>query len=61
MGFLQRMDAAEQPGVRFISCSMCMGLMGISREDLLQRDNLEFGGVASFVESAAGADLSMVF
>jgi peroxiredoxin family protein len=55
------MDAAESQGVRFIACTMSMEVMGISKRDLKPRPNLEFGGVAAFVEAAHGAGMSLVF
>ena len=41
---------AKALGVRFIACEMAMGVMGISREELIEVD--EVAGVASFVELA---------
>ncbi len=61
MSLPELMDAAEGQGVRFIACTMSMEVMGISKRDLAPRDNLEFGGVAAFVEAAHGAGMSLVF
>ncbi len=55
------MDSAEAQGVRFIACTMSMEVMGISKRDLAPRQNLEYGGVAAFVESAYGSGMSLVF
>lgn len=55
------LDAAEEQGVTFVGCTMSMGLMGIRRCDLVERDNLTFGGVTAFVESAQRAQVSLVF
>lgn len=41
---------ARKLGVKFIACEMAMGVMGISREELIEVD--EVAGVASFVELA---------
>lgn len=61
MSLPELMDAAESQGVRFIACTMSMEVMGISKRDLKPRPNLEFGGVAAFVEAAHGAGMSLVF
>ena len=41
---------AKALGVKFIACEMAMNVMGISREELVEVD--EVAGVASFVELA---------
>ena len=41
---------ARELGVRFVACEMAMGVMGITREELIEVD--EIAGVASFVEMA---------
>jgi len=55
------MQTAEAQGVRFIACTMSMEVMGITKRDLEPRSNLEFGGVAAFVEAADGAGMSLAF
>ena len=55
------MDAAEEQGVKFVGCTMSMGLMGIRRCDLTERSNLSYGGVTAFVEAAQRSKMSMVF
>ncbi|MEQ8982106.1 MAG: DsrE/DsrF/DrsH-like family protein [Deltaproteobacteria bacterium] len=40
---------------------MSMDVMGITKRDLHPYETLEYGGVATFVESAQAADLSLVF
>lgn len=49
--------AARESGVRFIACDMAMGVMGITREELIDID--EVAGVATFAELAkhSGATL----
>jgi len=42
--------AARENGVRFIACDMAMGVMGITREELIDVD--EVAGVATFAELA---------
>ncbi len=55
------MATAESQGVRFIACTMSMDVMGIRKRDLAPRSNLEFGGVAAFVDAAYGSGMSLVF
>ena len=61
MSLPELMDTAEAQGVRFIACTMSMEVIGISKRDLKPRPNLEFGGVAAFVEAAHGSGMSLVF
>lgn len=41
------LEQARQLGVRFVACEMAMNVMGITREELVEVD--EVAGVASFV------------
>ena len=41
-------QSARAAGVRFLACDMAMGVMGISREELIEVD--EVAGVATFAE-----------
>lgn len=43
---------ARELGVKFTACEMAMNVMGITREELIEVD--EVAGIASFVESAKG-------
>ena len=61
MDIPELMEAAEEQGCRFIACTMSMQVMGITKRDLAPRSNLEFGGVAAFVESAGRSNLSLMF
>lgn len=54
-------DEAQGQGVRFVACTMSMGVMGITRRDLAPYPNLDFGGVSFFVGAAREAQLSLVF
>ena len=45
---------ARELGVKFVACDMAMGIMGITREELIEVD--EVAGVASFVEMARGSN-----
>lgn len=61
MSLEELMGEAEAQGVRFIACTMSMDVMGITKRDLEPRSNLEFGGVAAFVEAAHGAGMTLMF
>jgi peroxiredoxin family protein/TusA-related sulfurtransferase len=61
MSLPELMDSAQQLGVRFTACSMSMSVMGISPRDLHPYPNLDYGGVASFVEDARRSAISLVF
>jgi peroxiredoxin family protein len=53
--------SAEELGVRFVACTMSMGVMGITKRDLHPYSNLEFAGVATFVDAAKTSKMSLVF
>jgi TusA-related sulfurtransferase/peroxiredoxin family protein len=53
--------SAQEQDVRFVACTMSMGVMGIGRRDLEPYPNLEFGGAATFVEAGRRAQVSLVF
>lgn len=55
------MRSAEEMGVRFVACTMSMGVMGITKRDLHPYSNLEFAGVATFVEASRVSAMSLVF
>ncbi len=55
------LESAEAAGVEFIACTMSMGVMGITKRDLRPSSNLEFGGVAAFIERSQGASIHLVF
>lgn len=55
------MESAIESGVRFTVCTMSMSIMGIQKRDIMERDNIDFAGVASFVTDSADSDISMVF
>jgi peroxiredoxin family protein/TusA-related sulfurtransferase len=61
MSLPELMDSAEQLGVRFTACTMSMSVMGIAPRDLHPYPNLDYGGVASFVEDARRSKINMVF
>jgi peroxiredoxin family protein len=57
----QLVEQAVKQEVRFVVCSMSMGLMGLTKRDIVDLPNVEFAGVASFVEHGRRASMSMVF
>lgn len=61
MSLERLMEAAIENGVKFTVCTMSMGIMGIQKRDIMDRPNIEFAGVASFVADSASSDVSMVF
>ena len=50
---------ARELGVKFIACDMAMGVMGVTREELIEVD--EVAGVASFVELAKHSNNTLFF
>jgi peroxiredoxin family protein len=49
--------SAQEQGVRLIACTMSMDVMGIKKEELLQ--DVSFGGVGTFVDSADKGNISL--
>ncbi len=50
---------AEELGVRMVICEMSMDLMGFKREEMINYQNLEFGGVAKFLEEAGTSKVQL--
>ncbi|MCI2082179.1 MAG: FAD-dependent oxidoreductase [Bacteroidales bacterium] len=50
-------DQAQKSGVEFIACQMSMDVMGITKEELL--DGVTIGGVATYMERADNANMSL--
>ena len=50
---------AEELGVRMVICEMSMDLMGFKREEMINYQNLEFGGVAKFLEEAGSSKVQL--
>ena len=48
---------AREMEVRMIACQMSMGVMGIVREELI--DGIEYGGVATCIESASHSGITL--
>ena len=53
----QLRDSAIENGVEFIACQMSMDVMGVQREELL--DNVTIGGVATYMNRTAQANLNL--
>ena len=47
----QLIKSAQEAGVRLVACTMSMDVMGITKEELI--DGVDFGGVATFLDSAS--------
>ena len=50
-------EQAQSLGIKFIACNMSMDLMGIKKDELL--DEVETGGVATFLGSAEKSNMSL--
>jgi len=51
------LQQAIDNGVEFIACQMSMDVMGVKKEELL--DNVEIGGVATYMERAENAGVNL--
>jgi peroxiredoxin family protein len=51
------MDIAKDLGIKIIACTMSMDAMGISKENLI--DNLEYGGVATYMADACRSKVTL--
>lgn len=51
------MAKAQTAGVRMIACTMSMDIMGIKKEELL--DDIDYGGVASYLGATDDANLNL--
>jgi peroxiredoxin family protein len=52
-------DLAGELGVRIVICEMTMDLMGFKKEEMIDYPNLEYGGVAMFLEEAMTAKVQL--
>ncbi|MBO7722069.1 MAG: FAD-dependent oxidoreductase [Kiritimatiellae bacterium] len=57
MSLSELIRSAREAGVRFIACDMAMGVMGFTRDDLIEVD--EVAGVASFAELAGRSSTTL--
>jgi peroxiredoxin family protein len=55
----QFLEMSEELGVRIFICEMTMDLMGFKREEMIDYKNLEFCGVARFLEEAANSKVQL--
>ena len=55
----QMLEMAEELGVRIFVCEMSMDLMGFKREEMIDYKNMEFCGVARFLEEAANSKVQL--
>ena len=51
------MSLAVELGVRMTACQMTMGIMGVKKEEL--RTDIDFGGVATYIESASESKITL--
>jgi peroxiredoxin family protein len=61
LGLPELMRSAQELGVNFTACTMSMSVMGITKRDLYPYPNLEYAGVATFVERSRQSSISLVF
>lgn len=52
-------DLAAELDVKMLACQMTMGIMGITREEL--RDDVDYGGVALYIEEASESKMTLCF
>ena len=55
----QMLELAEELEVGIYVCEMSMDLMGFKREEMIKYKNLEFGGVAKFLEEAGTSKVQL--
>lgn len=53
------LDLAVESGVRLIACQTTTGVMGVTKEDLI--DGVEIGGAATFLEFASHNAITLAF
>jgi peroxiredoxin family protein len=51
------MDIARDLGIKIIACTMSMDAMGVAKEELI--DNLEYGGVATYMADACRSKVTL--
>jgi peroxiredoxin family protein len=55
----QMLEMAEELGVKIYVCEMSMDLMGFKREEMIDYQDLEFCGVAKFLEEASNSRIQL--
>lgn len=53
----EMLEMVQELGVRLVACEMSMGVMGISREELLP--GIDYGGVATYLGDAARSKVTL--
>jgi peroxiredoxin family protein len=53
----QLLDLAKESGIKLIACQMTMDVMGIKQSDIV--DGVEFGGAATWLDSAADSQINL--
>lgn len=53
----EMMEMVQELGVRLVACEMSMGVMGISREELLP--GIDYGGVATYLGDASRSKVTL--
>jgi len=53
----QLLDMAKEAGVKLIACQMTMDVMGVKQSDII--DGVEFGGAATWLDSAADSQINL--
>ena len=48
---------AREMGVRFVACEMCMNIMGLQKEELME--GIDVAGVAEFASISENADATL--
>ena len=57
MSLQELLDTAKEQGVKLLACTMSMGVMGFSEEELI--DGVEFAGVAAYLGEADEANVNL--
>lgn len=55
----EMLKMAEELGVRIFVCEMSMDLMGFKHEEMIDYNNLQYCGVASFLEEASNSRVQL--
>jgi len=55
----EMLEIAAELGVKIYICEMSMGLMGFKREEFIDYPNLEYVGVATFLEQAKNSKVQL--
>jgi len=57
MSLQEMLDTAKEQGVKLLACTMSMGVMGFSENELI--DGVEFAGVAAYLGEADEANVNL--